>query len=87
MCLSSGVAGEGCGDGKAAMIPQRFAQLGLPRSEGFARLRRSQFGGCPSERAAVAPSLTGAFVGAKFVPTAWSGGAWGIGKGLFSSKI
>jgi len=65
------------------MIP---SQLGLPHGEGFAGQHRSHFGGCPSERAAMPHSLPGTFVGAGFVPAAWSGYAWGIGKGLVFLK-
>lgn len=74
---------RGVGNGKAAIIPWHFSQLGLPHCEGFAWQRRSQFGGHPSERAAMAHSLLSAFGGAGFMPTVWSRGAWRIGKGLF----
>lgn len=84
--LSSGVVGEGCGDGEVAVIPWPVAQQGFLYGEGSARWCRSPFGGCPSGRAAMPPSLPGAFGGTGFVPTAWSGGGWGIGKGLFSLK-
>lgn len=72
-CLFSRVVGEGCGDGKSTMISQHFAQLGLSHSDRFAWQCRSQFGRHPSDRVAMAHSLPGIFIGAGFLPTAWSG--------------
>lgn len=64
--------------------PQHVVELSFPHGEGFVQRHRSRFGGHPSERVAtaMAPSLPGAFLGARFVPAAWSAGAWGLGKGL-----
>lgn len=57
------------------MIIQHVVQLSFPHDGGFVQQHRSRFGGHPSE--AMAPSLPGAFLDARFVPAAWSAGTNG----------